>query len=97
MRSRHSLTSPTDRDHSYLNSTEVAALLGISVRTVCLWAECSELPAYKVGRRWLFRRDSILEWLERSRSGPAESGRVQSVSRPTNAAIAAYSFSKTRL
>jgi excisionase family DNA binding protein len=35
-------------DTHLLTSTQVATLLGVSVRTVCLWAECSELPAYKV-------------------------------------------------
>jgi excisionase family DNA binding protein len=46
-----------------LSTTEVACKLGISVRTVCLWAECSELPGFKVGRQWRFRMDAIDGWL----------------------------------
>jgi excisionase family DNA binding protein len=95
MQNRHSITSPRDCGQSLLNSTEVAGLLGISVRTVCLWAECSELPAYKVGRRWLFRQAEIVNWLEQSRSAPSE--HEQPNVRAANAATAAYSFPKTRL
>jgi excisionase family DNA binding protein len=52
-----------------LTSSEVAAILRISVRTVCLWAECSELPAVKAGRRWLFRWSEIESWTEQPRNG----------------------------
>ena len=51
-------------DCLFFNTAEVARLLRISVRTVCVWAECSELPAFKVGRQWRFRRDDISAWLE---------------------------------
>ena len=47
-----------------LRTDQVARLLGISCRTVCLWAECSELPALKVGRQWRFRESEIQNWLE---------------------------------
>lgn len=47
-----------------LRTDEVATLLGIAVRTVCLWAECGELPAVKVGRQWRFRRDDIEQCLQ---------------------------------
>ena len=39
---------------SLLTTTDVAAQLRVSVRTVCFRAECSELPAVKAGRRCLF-------------------------------------------
>jgi excisionase family DNA binding protein len=86
-----------ERDIHLLNSVQVATFLGISVRTVCLWAECSELPAYKVGRRWLFRRDAIMNWLEQSRSHLPENRVERPASPAVNAATAAYSFAKTRL
>jgi excisionase family DNA binding protein len=57
------------------------------VRTVSLWAECGEIPAFKVGRQWRFRRESITKWIEAierelfeiplhpaSRKQPVESG-----------------------
>ena len=47
----------------FLTTQQIATLLGIATRTVCLWAECGELPAIKVGRQWRFRRDTLIEWL----------------------------------
>ena len=48
-----------------LRSSEVAAMIGIATRTVCLWAECDVIPALKLGRQWRFRRSDIARWLER--------------------------------
>jgi excisionase family DNA binding protein len=42
-----------------LTTAEVAKLLRISARTVRLWAECSELPALRVGSQWRFRVTEI--------------------------------------
>jgi len=47
-----------------LTTAAVAKWFGISTRAVCLWAECKELPAIKVGRQWRFRRDELGRWLE---------------------------------
>jgi len=52
-----------EKPSSLLNTSEVALWLGISNRTVRLWAECSELPAIKVGRQWRFQREAIQQWL----------------------------------
>jgi len=49
-----------------LTTAAVAKWLGISTRAVCLWAECKELPAIKLGRQWRFRRDELTEWLLRT-------------------------------
>ena len=51
-----------------IDTKQVAFLLHISPRTVCLWAECSELPAIKVGRAWRFKRHDIALWLQRAES-----------------------------
>lgn len=42
-----------------LGSKEIASWLGIATRTVCLWAECDEIPAFKVGRQWRFKEDDV--------------------------------------
>ena len=55
----------------FLNAKEVAALLGISVRAVCAWAEqyrdsggTEGLPSYRFGRRALsFDRAEIERWI----------------------------------
>jgi excisionase family DNA binding protein len=48
-----------------LTTVEIAFVLKVSPRTVCLWAERSEIPALLVGRQWRFRRDEFNRWLER--------------------------------
>jgi excisionase family DNA binding protein len=47
-----------------LNSSEVADWLGIAQRTVCLWAELQEIPAFKLGHQWRFHEDEVLKWLQ---------------------------------
>ena len=55
-----------------LTTAAVAKWLGISTRAVCLWAECKELPAIKVGRQWRFRQDELTDWLKRPQSEKAK-------------------------
>ena len=47
----------------------VAARLGVSCRTVRLWAEVGELPGFKVGRGklWRFRESDVDEYLARKK------------------------------
>jgi excisionase family DNA binding protein len=51
-----------------LTTAQVAIWLGISQRTVCLWAELEEIPAFKLGHQWRFREDEVRRWLERRTS-----------------------------
>jgi excisionase family DNA binding protein len=53
----------------FLTTAAVARWLGISTRTVCLRAECNEIPAIKIGRQWRFRQDELREWLQSGRAG----------------------------
>jgi predicted DNA-binding transcriptional regulator AlpA len=58
-------------DHRFLNAKEVAALLGVSVRTICDWAVQYRnsggkegIPAYCFGKRaWSFDRHEIQTWI----------------------------------
>ena len=34
-----------------MTTAAVAKWLGVSTRTLCLWAECKEIPAIKIGRQ----------------------------------------------
>jgi excisionase family DNA binding protein len=47
----------------YISTAAVAARLGISPRTVRLWAECRELSAIKVGRQWRFNQAYVEDWV----------------------------------
>ncbi len=47
-----------------LTTAAVARWLGVSTRAICLWAECKEIPAIKLGRQWRFRHEEIAKWLQ---------------------------------
>lgn len=47
-----------------LTTAAVSKWLGVSTRTLCLWAECREIPAIKIGRQWRFRESELAGWLE---------------------------------
>ena len=54
-----------------MGSAEVAKYLGMTERTIYLWAQQKKLPAFKVGSVWRFRRSDLDRWLENNRSGPS--------------------------
>jgi len=58
---------PSTNREPLMTTAAVAKWLGISTRAVCLWAECKEIPAIKIGRQWRFRQDELSEWLSRPR------------------------------
>ncbi len=58
------LPSLAQSDKGTLATSEVARTLGISCRTLRLWAECGEIPATRVGRQWRFHADQVNRWIE---------------------------------
>lgn len=48
-----------------LTAPEVAELLGLDVKTVYAGAKRGEIPARRVGRRYVFSRQAIEDWLSR--------------------------------
>lgn len=60
-----------------LTTAAVAKWLGVSARTICLWAECREIPAIKIGRQWRFREAEVGEWLASSSAAPRLQPQVQ--------------------
>jgi excisionase family DNA binding protein len=58
---------PSNRE-PLMTTAAVAKWLGISTRAVCLWAECKELPAIKLGRQWRFRQEELADWLQSPRA-----------------------------
>jgi len=51
---------------------QVAEYLSVNERTVYRMAERGELPAFKVGDAWRFRREDINAWIERQHRDRAE-------------------------
>lgn len=64
---------PDDESNAIMSDTpspawtvrQVAEYLSVNERTVYRMAERGELPAFKVGDAWRFRRDDIDAWIER--------------------------------
>lgn len=47
-----------------MNVKETAAFLGTHIETVRRLARRGDLPSFKVGKDWRFRRDALLKWTE---------------------------------
>jgi excisionase family DNA binding protein len=45
-----------------LSTSTVANRLGVSARTIRLWAEYGEIPALKVGRQWRIEDSAFSQW-----------------------------------
>lgn len=57
---------------------QVAEYLSVNERTIYRMAERGDLPAFKVGDTWRFRREDLNAWIEsqqRARGGSASKGR----------------------
>jgi excisionase family DNA binding protein len=54
----------------YLRPSQLAAALGISVRTLCRWnLERKAPPRIRVGRVVLYRREAVEVWLRKKENG----------------------------
>jgi len=51
-----------------LTLPEVAYLLKVAEKTVYTMAQKSQLPAFKVGGQWRFKRVDIDRWIEQQKS-----------------------------
>ncbi len=51
-------------EKQYLNTAQVAKLLSLSIFTIKKYVRERTIPAYKVGRRWLFEKNEIIQWIE---------------------------------
>jgi excisionase family DNA binding protein len=51
----------------FLTARELSGYLGISYRSVCLWAERKKMPATKVGHQWRFLLADVAHWIRANR------------------------------
>lgn len=58
-------------DVEILNIKEVAALLRVADKTAYTLAQTGELPAFKVGGQWRFRRRDIEAWIDAQTARPS--------------------------
>ena len=65
------MTTENNNSPTLMGPAEVAKYLGMTERTILLWAQQQKIPAFKVGSVWRFRRSEVDRWLESTRSGPS--------------------------
>jgi len=52
------------KDNQVLNAKEAADFLRAHVETIRRLARKGDIPAYKIGKDWRFRRDALMDWAE---------------------------------
>jgi excisionase family DNA binding protein len=68
-------------DKIFLTFIEAAQFLRLSKPTVERFVAEGKIPSYKVGKRRLFDRDELIEWVKSHRNGPTEKT-VRSIKKP---------------
>ena len=58
----------------FMNLRQVAEYLNLAERTIYLWTQQGEFPAYKLGSTWRFKRQEIDEWLEQRHTHAKDRG-----------------------
>lgn len=51
-------------ERKFIDLKELAEMIHISIPTLNKWVADGKIPSYKVGKRRLFRKEEILEWME---------------------------------
>jgi excisionase family DNA binding protein len=57
------------RDPEVLNTQATAVFLGVHIETVRRLARSGEIPSFKVGKDWRFRKEALLRWSEEQQRG----------------------------
>ncbi|MDF1719259.1 MAG: helix-turn-helix domain-containing protein [Minwuia sp.] len=55
-------------DERWLTVEDICLYLNVSNETVYKWIEQRDMPAHRVGRRWMFKQNEVDDWV---RSGGA--------------------------
>ena len=60
----------SDASAKLMSLPQIAKYLGVTERTVYVWAQQEKIPAFKLGSAWRFKLDEIDNWIETTRTGP---------------------------
>lgn len=71
----------SNKNEPLLTAEAVSKWLRISMKTLCLWAECKQIPAIRVDSQWRFRESELANWAKKR----THSGKKLTVRRPRNA------------
>ena len=56
------------RDLEVLTTLETASFLRVHIETLRRLARRGEIPSFKVGKDWRFRKDSLLRWADKQQA-----------------------------
>jgi excisionase family DNA binding protein len=62
-------------DDRWLSVDEIAAYLGIKPHTVYKWVVRKQMPGYRMGRLWKFRKEDVDQWVRSGGAGHSPSPR----------------------
>jgi len=57
------MTTPNTKE--VLTAHDIADMLGLGINQVYNAAKRGEIPARRIGRRWIFGRAAVVSWLNR--------------------------------
>lgn len=63
------------KDKRYLLLRDVCEYLNVSDETVYKWIREKFIPAHRVGKRWMFDREEIDEWVKSGNAAEGNDGK----------------------
>lgn len=58
----------SEQEETLMTLSDVAVYLQIAERTVYQWSQRSQIPSFKLGNVWRFKRSDLEAWIERRKT-----------------------------
>jgi len=56
----------------WLTVEEICDYLSVGKDTIYKWIERREMPAHKVGRRWMFQKSEVDQWIKAGKAADSK-------------------------
>ena len=66
---------PSIEKKRYLLVRDVCKYLNVSDETIYKWIRSDFIPAHRVGKRWMFDREEIDQWVKSGKSAEDDDGK----------------------
>lgn len=53
-----------DNENCWWTVDDVSRYLQVSNDTICRWIEKKQMPAKRIGKKWLFKKEEIDAWID---------------------------------
>ncbi len=57
-------SSPNEKFERYMTVADICSYLSVTDETVYRWIKQNDLPAHRVGKRWMFQRQEVDAWVK---------------------------------